>query len=71
MGERRTHNAQVAGSNPAPATICPHCGAPIDPETCWCGAPIDDGHERLIDGGHGGVGATPLGCMCHKLEFDL
>lgn len=36
---------------------CPSCGKFINPEICWCGEGVHDGHE-----GHGFV---PYGCTCN------
>ena len=42
---------------------CDRCGEPIDPDTCWCGDPMDK---------HCGYwsnhAAIPMGCVCGFLN---
>lgn len=38
---------------------CDRCGEPIDPDTCWCGDPMDK-HCRYWSN----HAAIPMGCVC-------
>lgn len=51
----------MSGDFPDPHFKCPNCGQMIDPETCWCGQPIDHGYDST----HGM--AIPMGCDCYIL----
>lgn len=61
----------MSGDFPDPHFKCPNCGQMIDPETCWCGQPIDHGYDSTH------AVAIPMGCDCYRdkgdddLPFDL
>lgn len=40
--------------------ICSGCNQEIDPDCCWCGAPIED------HGWYDNHSAVPMGCNCFR-----
>lgn len=43
---------------------CADCNQVIDPDSCWCGAPIDNGIP------HDNHAPIPMGCTCFRTDSD-